>query len=181
MNIFKKIPLFPFSKKTEVWHTSISASRMYVDKLFGLLAPDEQMKAYKFIFEKDRVASIVSRGVLRILLAVYIDWLPEEIEFRYSKYGKPYLSEKVQYAGKRLHFNVSHSNDCILFAFGYEELGIDIELITSDLDVQAVSRRVFSAEESELIAHLDSPYIMFYELWTRKEAYLKAIGTKILW
>ena len=139
-----------------------------------LLAPDETARAARFHFDHLQRRFILSRGALRILLGHYLDIAANRIEFRYGSRGKPSLA-----APAGIHFNASHSGDVALFAFTLHcEIGVDVEEMRPISDMREIASRFFCAEEStELMAlPADERERAFFLCWTRKEAYLKAVG-----
>jgi 4'-phosphopantetheinyl transferase len=142
-----------------------------------LLSEDEQQRVARFHFERDRRSYGVTRGVLRSLLADYVESSPEKLSFRYSNRGKPALERPSASCG--LAFNVSHSGDFALLGFTRrKEIGVDIEKIRGDFDSAAIARRFFSAQEQTQLAGLpaDQQHHAFFRCWTRKEAFIKALG-----
>ena len=141
------------------------------------LSSDEQMRAERFRFDREWRRFIVGRGTLRIILGRYLNLSPEEVEFEYRPNGKPVLSAGLLHT--TLCFNLSHSGEMLLLAVTYDRaVGVDIESINLDLDVETLAERFFSpAERAELQARpADRRLASFFSGWTRKEAYLKARG-----
>jgi len=142
-----------------------------------VLSPDEVARANRFHFERDRIHFTRCRSALRALLGSYLAIPAAEIRFEYLAGGKPQLA-----AGQNpsaLQFNVSHSANMALIAFGSKyRLGVDIEEIRSDVDTSTLAERFFSLREragiQALPDHLRVPG--FFACWTRKEAFLKATG-----
>ena len=146
------------------------------DGLRAILAADEIARADRFHFAKDRDHFVVARALLRKLLAAYLDLGAAELRFAYAEKGKPSLADEPQ---RTVNFNLAHSHGRALYAFARErELGVDLEFIRSDLESEKIASRFFSPAE---IAALESlaPELRkraFFECWTRKEAYIKALG-----
>ena len=88
-----------------------------------------------------------------------------ELNFGYSEYGKPYIEGFENYS-----FSVSHSGGCVAFVDSTEDIGIDIQLIQGKNKHAA---RFFTENEQLYAAQSDSA---FFEVWTRKEAYVKMLG-----
>jgi 4'-phosphopantetheinyl transferase len=142
-----------------------------------LLSSDELDRAARFHFERDRQCYCVARGVLRALLGTSLGVRPQELSFQYSDKGKPRLASR--YSGRGLVFNVSHSGDLALLGFAYTgDVGVDIEKIRDDFDSAAIARRFFSAREQDQLSRLpaDQRHPAFFRCWTRKEAFIKALG-----
>ena len=139
-----------------------------------LLSADEKTRASKFHFEKDRMGYVASRGTLRVLLATQLAITPSEIVFHYSNYGKPTLPEELG-----VYFNVSHSGSKMLIGFSNQvPIGVDIEHIEFKADLDQVARRFFSAHEvADYFALSDTQRKLgFFNCWTRKESFIKAVG-----
>ncbi len=93
----------------------------------------------------------------------------KEFNLEYNEYGKPYLKDK-----KDFFFNISHSKEYIILVSDNKDLGIDIEYIKNrNLDIM---ERIFTIEEQEYILMQEDKIKAFYEIWTLKESYIKALG-----
>jgi 4'-phosphopantetheinyl transferase len=143
-----------------------------------VLSPDEQLRAAKFKLEIHRHRFIIARALLRQILARYLPLTPERIAFIYSDRGKPSLVENYAY----LQFNLSHSENLVLYAFTYQKrVGIDLEYLVKHNDLDKIAKRFFAEREVELILRVEERERtkLFLQLWTAKEAYLKATGEGI--
>lgn len=157
-----------------VWVAVLDFSEDKLADFYKTFSEHEQTRAKHFHFEKDRKRFIGARGVLRTLLSQYIIGDPKNIQFTYSSHGKPALVNDPS-----LRFNVSHSQNVALFAFSKQyELGVDIETMEKSREIVAIAKRFFTANESKLIDHLKgkAQNQAFFNGWTRKEAFLKALG-----
>jgi 4'-phosphopantetheinyl transferase len=160
-----------------VWRAALDLSPLRVQGLRQILTSDEQGRAERFCFQKDREHFIVARVLLRSILALYLDIEPGQLRFCYNPYGKPALS--TQSGGQDLQFNLSHSHGLALFAVGrHREVGIDIERIVPDLAGEQIAERFFSPGEVARLRALSKELQLaaFFSCWTRKEAYIKARG-----
>lgn len=161
-----------------IWRAWLEQPPLLVEQLAQTLAADEQQRAAQYRFAHHRRRFIVARGLLRSLLASYTGAPPSSLRFSYSLKGKPALIQP--YNGEpRLYFNVAHSEDMAIYAFAPgHELGIDVEQVRPIEDIHQIAKSYFSPPEREAQAALvgDELYSMFFRLWTRKEAYLKACG-----
>lgn len=163
--------------KVHVWRTSTDQSQPSVRSLYGILGPDECQRADRFYFEKHRRRFTVARGVLRRLLGEYLGVSSEAVAFEYSEYGKPSLPNTINPTDIR--FNVSHSNESALFAFTRQrDVGVDVEHVRSDIDVEALAQNSFSPREVDALLRLPAARRReaFFNCWTRKEAFIKAHG-----
>ncbi len=117
---------------------------------------------------------------MRDTLGRYLQIAPEKVEFTYNSRGKPALSPSR--SGRGLHFNLAHSEDLALLAItSVGAIGADVESIRPVKDVDDLVARFFSPRESELFQKLPDKQKppAFFNLWTRKEALLKATGQGI--
>jgi 4'-phosphopantetheinyl transferase len=125
----------------------------------------------------DRERFIASRGVLRLILSRYLAVPPGEVRVAYGRHGKPEVL--VTSNPHELRFSLSHSGDRALYAVGRgRELGIDLERIREDLDLVGMATRFFAPNEARRLARLPraSCTELFFHMWTRREARLKAKG-----
>lgn len=145
--------------------------------LVRLLSASERARAARFIRNRDRRRFIVARARLRQLLAARLGTQPESVEFTYGAHGKPALAADLAAFG--LRFNVSHAQDLALYAITYgREVGVDVEAVRALSDADDIAARFFSRHENEAYRALelrDRPR-GFFNCWTRKEAFIKAIG-----
>ncbi|WP_170139378.1 4'-phosphopantetheinyl transferase family protein [Larkinella arboricola] len=145
----------------------------YIPVFSAWLSTDEQHRAQRYFHEKDRNRFLVTRGLLRLLLGQCIHQKPSEIQF-VTHGKKPGLP-----AGCNWHYNVSHSGDWALIAVSTHPVGIDIEKIDSDFRFQDIVPEVFSPDEQRYLQKHSAARTLFYRLWTRKEALVKATGQGI--
>ena len=142
-----------------------------------LLSDDERRRANGFVFDRDRFRFIVGRARLRQLLGARLDVAPSSIEFAYGNRGKPSLS--FVFAGSGLRFNVSHCGNLAVYGFAWHrEIGIDVEAVGPLPDADAIAARFFSRRENATYSSLrpsERP-LGFFNCWTRKEAFIKALG-----
>jgi 4'-phosphopantetheinyl transferase len=141
-----------------------------------VLSEDERARAAKFRFDHDRKRFKSGRTALRLLLAGYLKANPEKIEFSYGPAGKPAVN------GATVSFNLAHSGPQALLAIAFgQQIGVDVELIRELPDLASLAQYSFSPGEFQRWQSLpeDQKVRAFYRCWTRKEAYLKAIGEGI--
>jgi len=161
-----------------IWLISEDNSPLALKELGEILSSDEQERANRFHFERDKKRYIVGRGSLRTLIGkYYLDIEPERLEFCSGSKGKPAL--KDTFGGGRLKFNQADSNGMVLYAFSQtHEIGIDIECIRDISNMQEIVEGSFSEYEIAAFSALpdDEKQVAFFNCWTRKEAFIKAIG-----
>jgi len=161
----------------EVVAVGLDVSPKMVHRLSLLLSENERERAGRFAFERDWRRYVVARGRLRELLAQRIDVPPEAVQFAYGKRGKPALAAPLFRHG--LRFNVAHSADLAVYAFSCDrEVGVDVEAVRILPDADAIAARYFSRHEQAAYRALASCHKMrgFFNGWTRREAYIKALG-----
>ena len=157
-----------------VWRIALDQENERLERFRRTLEAGELDRAGRFHFDKHRRHFIVARGFLRSVVARYLGSQPETLRFEYGAYGKPALE-----SGHTLRFNLSHSNEVALLAVTLDaELGVDVEHIRADFASEDIARRYFSRVEVEAFNALppEERVAAFFRCWTRKEAYIKAIG-----
>ena len=143
----------------------------------SILSADEQERAGRFLKDADARHYMAARASLRILLGAYAGIEPEQLRFVYDAFGKPGLASDAPLDSPR--FSVSHSGGLGLFGFVREcRIGVDVERVRADVDVEHLAKRHFSQNEFEKLRSLPSERRLdaFFRCWTRKEAYLKGRG-----
>jgi 4'-phosphopantetheinyl transferase len=160
--------------EVHLWSVPLTGENSELLMLRGLLSPEERARADRFRFAKDHNAYTIARAMLRLLLARYTHDDPKEIEFSYAVNGKPSLASE-----KKVSFNLSHSGELALYAFTRDsELGVDIERFRAMSDMEQVAKHFFSKGEVNDLLSLaeEERQGAFFRCWTRKEAFVKAIG-----
>lgn len=144
-------------------------------ELREMLSPSEWIRAERFHFARDRERFIATRGLLRSILAEYLDADPRELLFRAGPHGKPELES----AGSSLRFNLSHSDGLMLLAVTHgRDLGVDLEFMRHDLPFETLADHYFDPEDAwdlRLLPAAERAW-KFYDVWTCTEARLKAHG-----
>lgn len=165
------------SGDVHLWSAPLNVTDQVYERLSQSLTPDEWERADRFVFKRDRRNFIVARGILRDILAGYLDCQPMDIRLQYEPYGKP----RIRYEGApaSLEFNLSHSSAtlALVVSFG-RQVGVDIERVRPLPDLDQVASSSFSDYERNALSALTPEEKLpgFFRCWTRKEAYLKARG-----
>src|ERR1044072_9281909 len=180
------IPIFQTPTRTSfalgdnqlhVWSINLDQPRHQVEAFEQLLSLDERNRAQRFYQVSDAQHFIIARGALRMLLADYLEMKPEHIGFAYGTHGKPALAASLN---QPVCFNLSHSGSLALLAItSHGEVGVDIEALRTDFEVEAVGKQYFTRQAYAQIcaAPASQQHQLFYRYWTLKEAYLKALGS----
>lgn len=143
----------------------------------ALLSDVERQRASRIIVDCDRRRFMVARAQLRGLLAARLCVRPQAVELVYGAHGKPALGRG--YADLDLRFNVSHADDVAVYAFSEgREIGVDIEFVRPIVGAEDIAQRFFSRFEygAYLALHPSDRLAGFFNCWTRKEAFVKALG-----
>jgi 4'-phosphopantetheinyl transferase len=164
-------------KPIRVWRAALDRPDEETRALRTLLSDDEQARADRFRFPRDRKHFTVGRGFLRTVLGSTLGIAPQEIAFSYGTRGKPALRWPD---GAGLEFNLAHSNGLALLATAWgRPLGIDLEYQREDLDFLGIAGRFFTPQELAEIQYEPehaAQRAAFFRGWARKEAFLKARG-----
>lgn len=163
-------------KQIHLWRFDLeSVPPHWQENGLSLLSADENERAAKFKRGKDDY--INTRIFMRRILAGYMNTAPERLVFYRNPYGKPF----VRY--KELQFNLSHCKQTAVLAVGFNcQLGIDVESTSERKSILNIAEHYFHADEVATLNQLSDPQQMhdyFFQLWTLKEAFLKALGTGI--
>lgn len=164
----------------DVWLCDLKQLSGDINNFYSILSEDERQRADKLKVEDKKKQYIITRGALRQRLGLLTNIDPKDFVFEYLEHGKPVLANNHQCAD--ITFNVSHSNDLALIAVAQKQsIGVDIEKINHESDHQALITRFFSkAEQAEFQTMPDANKARaFCACWTRKEAFIKAIGNGI--
>jgi 4'-phosphopantetheinyl transferase len=147
----------------DIWTIPLDPPRPIV------LSPDEQIRANRFRFERDRLHWSHARSALRSILALYASRPPEELDFTCGEHGKPSLA-----SGTGIEFNISHSRGWAMIAVTKRvPVGIDVEQIRDNVDMAKLLQRLGETELTGTKAEL-------FHVWTRREARTKAVGGPLM-
>lgn len=170
----------------EIWYgdilsnadqTNESSSDNTIEQIYwSLLSKDERKKAEKYKRWELKQKYIKTRGVLRTILASYLNLKPQNLVIKTTEYGKPFLFEQ------NLFFNLSHTrNRFVLAVCNMSAIGIDLEYVRERANLSGLVKKCFA--DSEMIywnsLSTEQKTIGFYRFWVRKEAFVKAVGRGI--
>jgi len=160
-----------------VWLADLEVDEETHGRLRSALGQTEIERSSRFRFARDRDRFIVRRGVLREILGHYLGMPPERVRFRSTRFGKPILDLEAQV--RDLRFNLSHSHGLALVGITRDrEIGVDIERIVPERADRQVAERFFAPGEIAALQDFAGRAWVecFFHCWTRKEAYVKALG-----
>lgn len=154
-----------------LWNLALSKIRADEPRYRQVLSAEEQQRAQNYCRPLDAAAFILGRGILRTLLGRILETAPDKLRFGQNPNGKPFLENG------RLHFNLSHSRDRLLIAIAEDRpIGIDVEFRRETERIEPIAERWFTAEEQSHLKNSADPRSCFFDIWTLKEAFVKARG-----
>ena len=151
-----------------------------LERYLALLGPKELERHGRLRREASQREFLVAHALARLTLSRYAPVPPEAWSFAFGEHGRPEISEPSDARG--LRFNLSHTRGMVAFAVTRElDVGVDVENRARRLRHRELSERFFGEAEVEALQALASGERAqrFLELWTLKEAYLKARGLGI--
>lgn len=181
-------PAPPAPREIHLWSVRLDPPPARVAAVRRRLDAEETARADRFRFERHRRRFAVGRGAVRELLAAYLGVAPEAIRFGYGEKGKPFLAAPAHGGAANLRFNLTNSHELALVAVATGvELGVDVEHLRPMPDAEQIAERFFSPAERWALAAVALEEAVgaggeaardaaFFNAWTRKEAYLKAVG-----
>ena len=155
----------------KIYFTEISETEnVETADLMQLVSIEKREKLNRYRFQIDRKLSLYAELLVRQQAMFLLGLDNNEIEFGAKNHGKPFLRGHPAF-----HFNISHTRNAIAVAFSGSEIGVDIEKVQPP-DYQ-IAERFFTSLEQGYIHSNKNPERAFYEIWTKKEAYIKYNGT----
>lgn len=160
----------------DIWRGCLSIEADIIAEKMDALSESEKQKADNFKLPIMRRRYIAVRYLLRKILAAYLQTEPRALQFQADAYGKPFL------VCGSLHFNISHTADLLMVAVAnFADIGIDVEAIKPRGNLDGLAARCFAETEYQAWRQLPEAQqeAVFYRLWTKKEAFVKAVGRGI--
>lgn len=136
--------------------------------LYNRSCASRQQRADRYLRQEDRARCICAGLLLRFALG------KADFEIETAPNGKPRVKDRPDF-----HFNLSHSGNWVVIAYGASPVGVDMEQIHWDSGKDNLARRFFTADEQAYVfhGHQQGSAERFFEIWTAKEGYLKYLGT----
>lgn len=169
------------AKDIHIWRAFLDTPDRSVQEFKQSLSTEERARAERFSFDRDGNRFIAAHGILRLILAYYLDVDPCEIKFCFEKNGKPILKNAFGETG--IQFNLSHSEGLALYVFTRDrKVGVDVECIRKIDEMEQIVEQFFSSKERAFFGALPigRKQATFFNWWTRKEAFAKATGDGLL-
>jgi 4'-phosphopantetheinyl transferase len=159
----------------DLWRIGLPQPEWIKGHCRQVLAADEAGRAARFRFPADRDRFLVTHGAIRHILAAYLNVSPGAVGFEYGSHGKPEIARN----GLNLRFNLSRSADLAIAAIVRgSRIGVDVERVRAGASCMEIAEQYFSAREIAYLQGVPSGQLtdVFFDCWTRKEAYVKACG-----
>jgi 4'-phosphopantetheinyl transferase len=173
----------PIVPSVRVWFASVEAAghRHLAERHLGLLSEDERQAHRRLRFEEDQASYLAAHALLRLCLAAHTGQPPEAWQFGRGPHGKPMVLEPA--SQRSLEFNLSHTTQvvaCVVSEAG--ACGIDVERTKDWPELDAIAREILTDEESLGLEAVPpaTRAARFADLWSLKEACLKAQGVGLL-
>lgn len=160
-----------------LWGIDLDGSRHSLEQCAQWLDEEEQRRAARLVREEDRQRYVLAHGGLRAVLSRHLGINPDVVELSRNEAGKPFVTRKLQ--GQSVTFNMSHAHGRALIAVSMgQEVGVDLERIRLEVEVEKLSERYFAPSEHASIMQLteEQRAARFFCYWVAKEAVLKAQG-----
>lgn len=143
-------------------------------QLYRLASRERRQRADRYLRKEDTHRCIIADGLLRYALRQTLG--TDQVALAQTSTGKPFISDREDF-----HFNLSHSGRWVVIAWADRPLGIDVETVLMDENKEHLARRFFHRDEQAYLfsASGEDRAKRFYEIWTKKESYLKYLGTGI--
>lgn len=146
-----------------------------------ILSPEETARASRFLRAEDRRDYSVAHSLLREALSQYRPvCAPDAWRFETNSFGKPSISRN-QLPGSPMEFSLSHTRGFVACTVAPARIGIDVEWIDREVEMKDIVQHHFSASEAASLSRLPAEEYRdrFFQLWTLKEAFFKALGCGI--
>ena len=143
-----------------------SAEEWMYQRLYDQASPERKCRADRYRRQEDRLRCVTADALVRLALGT------EEYQIIKKGSGKPYIQGREDF-----FYNLSHSGRYVVIAWSNREVGVDVQKHDSGVNVQAVARRYFTEEEQDCVQENARK---FYEIWTKKESYIKYTGQGLM-
>ncbi|KAA3617197.1 MAG: 4'-phosphopantetheinyl transferase superfamily protein [Calditrichaeota bacterium] len=166
---------YVLNNNVHIWLIRYDQSESILAESGIILSKEEKERASRFHFEIDHRRYSVTRSLLKKILGKILSKPALKIKFTFNKYGKPELVQQSE----KIFFNVSHSGNLGLIAISdIAQIGVDVEKYREEMITGDIAKRFFSdLEVTEFLSLNENEKLQgFFNCWTRKEAFIKAVG-----
>lgn len=139
-----------------------SADERTYRSLYEKASHARKLRADRYLRQEDKLRCVTAAALLKKVLGA------DEDQIVKNEYGKPYLRER-----RDIHYNLSHSGSYVVLAWGNSEVGVDVQKHDPAVNTEAIGKRFFA--QDELLYARQAPR-HFYEIWTKKESFIKYTG-----
>ena len=139
-----------------------SAEEWLYQRFYEQASPERKCRADRYRRQEDKLRCVAAEAILKVALGT------EEYQIEKNNFGKPYIKNCEGF-----FYNLSHSGRYVVIAWGESEVGVDIQEYRENVDFPALSKRFFTSEEQ---TYIGEDLRRFYEIWTKKESYVKYTG-----
>ncbi|WP_299079911.1 4'-phosphopantetheinyl transferase superfamily protein [uncultured Paraglaciecola sp.] len=164
------------NNEVHIWLIKYDSKKVFTVCSASTLSNEEVIKSNRFKRTQDGTVWAFFHTAVREILSRYVGFSAADIQFALDQKQKPYLKNKVELP---LYFNLSHSGHIALLAVtNLAPIGVDIEIAKEIQDARNVASKFFSKQENLglLKVNRDEFIQHFYQIWTAKEAVIKANG-----
>ena len=164
----------PAINTIDIWQIPLDSHLVDNSKLSTTLDTQE-LERYQHMHKKHQLSFLVSHIACRQILAHYLGIPAKQIKYKKNKHGKPLLDHD-----SAIHFNMSHSKTLAIIAVSAHSIvGVDLEFTGKKSSWEKIARRFFNPAEIQYLfeQEIADQKKTFFQIWTRKEAYIKALGT----
>lgn len=161
--------------EVHLWRASLRPCPAVLQRLHATLSAAERERAARFRFDEHRERFVAGRGIQRAILGGYAGIPPARVRYRTGGHGKLELDD----GRGRIRFNATNCEDRALFAVvPWRRIGIDLEAVRPVPEAESIIESFFSAAERRafLAVPANARDEAFFACWTRKEAFIKALG-----
>lgn len=139
-----------------------SADDRIYQSLYEKASLQRKLRADRYLRQEDKLRCVTAAALLKTVLGVEDDQIGQDDS------GKPYIKDR-----KDLYYNLSHSGRYVVLAWGNTPVGVDVQQQDPSTDIEAIGSRFFTSDE---LQYIQGNRMRFYEIWTKKESYLKYTG-----
>ena len=169
----------PSHGHVHIWYARLQRSNSEMSRFASMLSDEERCRLGSLRFSADRRRFVARRGILRSLLAHYLNCPPYQVPLRCAPGGRLVVESMLAGREGPVRLSVSHSSELAVFGFARDRpIGVDVERLQVLPEADRMAALYFSSEDRAALDRVpdEQRHVSFLHCWTRKEAYLKATG-----